>query len=76
MSFEECKTFANELFKNADYKGALIYYNRALQLEPQSAVIYLNRALVLIGLGRYYEAYEEAKKAEAFNGDMEKTLFR
>uniref|UniRef100_A0A914EKB5 SET domain-containing protein n=1 Tax=Acrobeloides nanus TaxID=290746 RepID=A0A914EKB5_9BILA len=76
ISFEEAKNIANDLFKKCDYEKALIYYNRALELEPNSAVIYLNRALVLIGLGRYYEAYEEAKKAESNGGDEEKTLFR
>lgn len=46
----------NALFKAGDAAGAELAYSRALELEPSSAVLFSNRALVRLQLGRFSDA--------------------
>uniref|UniRef100_A0A914CFG9 Tetratricopeptide repeat protein n=1 Tax=Acrobeloides nanus TaxID=290746 RepID=A0A914CFG9_9BILA len=47
-SFEEIKDQAKTLFMKKDYEGSLKLYQRALALQPESEVIHLNVACVLL----------------------------
>jgi DnaJ family protein C protein 7 len=60
---ESLKTLGNERFKANDFRGALDYYTKALELEPQSSTLLSNRAAALVKLQRVEEAIEDCKKA-------------
>lgn len=76
LNFEELKKKANILFIKKDYECTLEFYERALVVQPETGVIYLNMAAVLLQLDRFYEAYKAAKKALEMNENREKALFR
>ncbi|XP_047145860.1 sperm-associated antigen 1 isoform X2 [Hydra vulgaris] len=49
------KLKGNEAFRSGDFKEALVYYNRSLEMQNQTAV-YNNRAITYIKLERYQDA--------------------
>lgn len=53
----------NALFKAGDAAGAELAYSRALELEPSSAVLFSNRALVRLQLGRFSDAVADCDAA-------------
>ncbi|KAH7699131.1 TPR and SET domain containing protein [Aphelenchoides avenae] len=60
FNFDQLKQKGNECFTRKDFEAALKYYVRAMRLQPDSAVIHLNRAAALLGLERFNEAYDAA----------------
>ncbi len=42
----------NTKYELKDYKGAIKYYNKAIELNPNNAVAYYNRGLAKIHLGQ------------------------
>ena len=52
---EKEKSKGNEAFRSGDYKEALVYYNRSIQLSPTPAV-HNNRAMAYIKLEEYEKA--------------------
>uniref|UniRef100_A0A915CRW4 SET domain-containing protein n=1 Tax=Ditylenchus dipsaci TaxID=166011 RepID=A0A915CRW4_9BILA len=76
LTQEQLRLEGNKMFNKADYEKALNYYSQALVLEPDLAVIHLNKAETLIRLNRFFEAYKEAKVGLDGGGNQEKALFR
>ncbi|XP_065652616.1 sperm-associated antigen 1 isoform X5 [Hydra vulgaris] len=63
------KLKGNEAFRSGDFKEALVYYNRSLEMHNQTAV-YNNRAITYIKLERYQDALADCNlvlKAEPTN---------
>lgn len=56
----------NKLQKAANYKEALSDYSRALELEPDYAKAYIDRAYCYEQIGLFLEAAEDYKKATVF----------
>ena len=50
--------------ETGDLARALKDFSKAIDLEPTFALAYVNRARVLIRLGRFKEARKDAEKAE------------
>lgn len=48
-----------KLLNNGEYSGALKYFNKALELEPDSYRTRFNRAITFWELGKTYEAIKE-----------------
>jgi tetratricopeptide (TPR) repeat protein len=49
------------------YKASVLHCTEALQLAPDKALIYSNRATALICCGRYQDAHRDASIALALN---------
>lgn len=57
------KESGNQLYKKKQYKKALPLYSEAIQLSPNNASYYGNRAACYIMLNQYNEALADARKA-------------
>ncbi|KAH9927512.1 uncharacterized protein BXZ73DRAFT_48783 [Epithele typhae] len=57
------KNEGNELFTNNDFSAAYHTYSAAIKLDPDSAVLYCNRAACAYNLSRYLDACTDARKA-------------
>ncbi|KAH7700612.1 TPR domain protein [Aphelenchoides avenae] len=73
---EELRLDGNKRFASNDFRGALIDYERALRLQPDAAVLHLNKSAALLKMERFYEAYHAADKALQGGAGREKALFR
>lgn len=56
-------------FEQKDYNKALAYYNRCLELDPDYAAAFNNRALVLQALEKWPQALEDSNRAIALDPD-------
>lgn len=56
------KENGNQLFKIKQYRSALPLYTEAINLCPDTAAYYGNRAACYMMLNRYHEALEDARK--------------
>ena len=54
-------------YNNEDYTGALIDYNKAIEISPNHAEAYNNRGNLEEGMGNYSGAIEDYNKAIAIN---------
>lgn len=59
---ETKKEAANKYYAIKQYKTALAGYNQAIELCPNCAKYYANRAACYMMLGQYYDALQDAKK--------------
>ncbi|CAK9297722.1 unnamed protein product [Gordionus sp. m RMFG-2023] len=57
------KEKGNAWFSKGDYNNAYQSYTDAIQLNPNDAILYNNRAQTLIKLNKYIEAIEDCNKA-------------
>lgn len=63
---EKAKDLGNELFKKRQYAPAVEAYSKAIELSPESAVLYANRALT------YYKwIHSNREGADSFKGRMD-----
>ncbi|KAL0489184.1 Hsp70-Hsp90 organizing protein [Acrasis kona] len=59
----EEKEKGNQLFKQKNFDGALVHYNKAAELDPKNLTYRLNRAAVLIEQSKYDDAVKECQEA-------------
>ncbi|KAJ3041488.1 DnaJ sub C member 7 [Rhizophlyctis rosea] len=60
---EQLKAQANDLYKKARYGEAVDLYSQAINLQPENATYYANRAAALTVLRQYADALRDATKA-------------
>ena len=70
------KDKANDYLKNGDYKSAIMLYDRAIRLNPELPVLYLNKSLACLRDEAFFMAYETARIALEKGGDREKSMHR
>jgi len=58
---EEQKKRGNEAFVAKKYDEAIDYYNKAIQLTPDNAILYSNRSACYAGKGLWQESFTDAK---------------
>jgi len=56
------KDLGNSNFKNEDYEGAYENYSKAIEIDPENALVLSNRSVTLSKLKRYEEALKDAQK--------------
>ncbi|KAH3903534.1 Tah1p SCDLUD_001175 [Saccharomycodes ludwigii] len=56
MSFEEFKTKGNSFYKKGDYETAAIYYEKAINEDPNNPIGYSNISMALIKLEKWEES--------------------
>ncbi|XP_059847249.1 small glutamine-rich tetratricopeptide repeat-containing protein alpha-like isoform X2 [Hypanus sabinus] len=64
---ELLKTEGNEQMKIENYQSAVDYYTKAIELNPNNAVYFCNRAAAYSKLGNYGGAVQDCEKAIAFD---------
>jgi tetratricopeptide (TPR) repeat protein len=67
-TFEELKADGNRLFWAKNFAKAIQVYDLALQKEPGHPAINLNKAVALLSIERYHEAYQCALLARGNDG--------
>ncbi|GBG25077.1 DnaJ-like subfamily C member 7 [Hondaea fermentalgiana] len=60
---QECKNRGNEHYAEKDYELAVAMYSQAIELEPQNAVFYGNRAAAQLMQARYKDAIADCDRA-------------
>lgn len=63
MDSEDLKKAGNELYRKGNFVEALLLYDRAIAISPESAACRSNRAATLTMLGRLGEAVAECEEA-------------
>lgn len=60
---QRLKEQGNEAFRDKQYGTALTYYSCALEVDPQNATLYLNRAICHGGLSQWVHSKIDAQQA-------------
>jgi tetratricopeptide (TPR) repeat protein len=61
------KVQADKYLEEEDYKNAIIYYDKALEISPEKVGVLGGKAKALEALGKYDEAIKECDKAIKIN---------
>uniref|UniRef100_A0A915IV98 Uncharacterized protein n=1 Tax=Romanomermis culicivorax TaxID=13658 RepID=A0A915IV98_ROMCU len=59
---EQEKLLGNESFKKGNFEQALVHYNKAIELEPENAILYSNRSATYNELGKFWSSLEDARR--------------
>lgn len=73
---ENSKIKGNELYKQGDYRQAIEYYTVAVDLQPDNASYYGNRAASRIMLNQYQEAAGDAVRSVELDENFTKGFLR
>jgi len=63
MNFLQLVEMASQRVKNLEYKEAVVFYKKALLIEPNHKKVYFNLGVVYLHLEEFYNAIEHFKKA-------------
>ncbi|XP_069744958.1 E3 ubiquitin-protein ligase TTC3 isoform X2 [Narcine bancroftii] len=78
-TFQECEDYrerGNNEFVKKNFKAAVNYYSRAIELCPDSKILYGNRALCFYRVENFRKAMSDAKRAIILNPDWAKGHYR
>lgn len=64
------KELGDNCYKKGDYKGAITNYSNAIAVDPQNALLYLNRAAASIMNLAYAEAIQDCNTTIKYNIDQ------
>ncbi|XP_059385224.1 small glutamine-rich tetratricopeptide repeat-containing protein alpha-like isoform X2 [Carassius carassius] len=73
---EHLKTDGNDQMKVENYSAAVEFYSKAIQLNPQNAVYYCNRAAAYSKLGNYAGAVQDCERAIGIDPNYSKAYGR
>lgn len=76
LTAEQIKNKGNELMSQAKYKEAIAYYTKAIELEPENAIFFANRAAAHTHLKGYNDAVIDCERAIIINPDYSKSYSR
>ncbi|CDH53530.1 dnaj homolog subfamily c member 7 isoform 1 [Lichtheimia corymbifera JMRC:FSU:9682] len=76
LTAEEVKAKANEQYKGGHYNEAVRLYSEAIELSPNTATYYANRAAALTMLGKYKEAADDCRTATSLDPSNIKAFCR
>jgi stress-induced-phosphoprotein 1 len=69
---EELKQKGNEAMKAGEYDSAINLYGEAIELSPDSHVLYSNRCAAYMKVEKYQEALDDAEKTIGIKADWGK----
>lgn len=72
---KELYDIAGRLFENNKFEEAIRFYSEAIQLNPDYASAYFNRALSWTNIGNYKEARRDIEKAAEFEPNAADVLY-
>ena len=73
---DQLKAKGNELMSKGQYKPAVGFYSKAIELTPDNAVYYCNRAAAYTHLNQFAEAVRDCEKSTQLNPDYSKAYSR
>ncbi|XP_061094863.1 small glutamine-rich tetratricopeptide repeat-containing protein alpha [Conger conger] len=73
---ERLKTEGNEKMKEENFSEAMLYYSKAIEINPQNAVYYCNRAAAYSKLGNYAGAVQDCELAIGIDPNYSKAYGR
>ncbi|KAI8789642.1 STI1-like protein [Biomphalaria glabrata] len=73
---EQCKDEGNKCIKEGKHTEAIFHYTEAIRHEPNSAILYSNRALAFLKIDQLYLAMEDAQKAIKLEPSWPKGFYR
>ncbi|KAL2095421.1 hypothetical protein ACEWY4_010140 [Coilia grayii] len=73
---EDLKNKGNEQFRKNNFQLALKWYSKAIKYHPANHVLYGNRAICLIRVGKYLKAVGDGKRATVLKPDWAKGHYR
>ncbi|XP_077059024.1 small glutamine-rich tetratricopeptide repeat-containing protein alpha isoform X1 [Siphateles boraxobius] len=73
---EHLKTDGNNQMKVENFSAAIEFYSKAIQLNPQNAVYYCNRAAAYSKLGNYAGAVQDCERAIGIDPNYSKAYGR
>lgn len=73
---EQLKSDGNEQMKVENYSAAVEFYSKAIQINPQNAVYYCNRAAAYSKLGNYAGAVQDCERAIGIDPNYSKAYGR
>lgn len=76
LSAEEVKTKGNEFMSQCKYKDAIACYSKAIELDPENAIYFANRAAAHIHLKNYQDAVLDSERAIALKPNYAKSYSR
>ncbi|XP_068179654.1 sperm-associated antigen 1-like [Antennarius striatus] len=76
IRFAGLKLGGNDFVKKSKYQDALEKYTECLKLKPEECVIYTNRALCYLKLGRFTEAKQDCDAALKLDPVNKKAFYR
>ncbi|CCW61573.1 unnamed protein product [Phytomonas sp. EM1] len=76
LTAEQIKNKGNELMGQAKYKEAIAYYTKAIELEPENAIFFANRAAAHTHMKDYSSAIIDCERAIVINPNYSKSFSR
>lgn len=73
---EQLKTEGNDQMRVENFSAAVEFYSKAIQLNPQNAVYYCNRAAAYSKLGNYAGAVQDCERAIGIDPNYSKAYGR
>eukprot|EP01034_Spumella_vulgaris_P031035 gene31035-38358_t len=73
---ETWKNKGNDFYKIKSYREAIAAYTQAIELDPQNAALYTNRAAASLMLAMYKETVADCDLAIGIDGNNAKAYFR
>lgn len=72
----KAKEKGNEAFKSKNFKSAVEWYTKAIELSPKSPLFYTNRSNAYFQLKNYEESLHDANRALEIDPQLSKAYFR
>eukprot|EP01041_Mallomonas_annulata_P010720 gene10720-22385_t len=76
MDSETLKNEGNAKYKDKDYLGAAAAYTKAIEIDPENASLYTNRAAAYLMVLQYKDASDDCTKAISIDSTNSKAYFR
>jgi len=73
---EQLKLKGNELMKDGSYQEAVDSYTKAIEIDPNNAIFFSNRAAAYTKLGRHEDAIHDCKTAVRLNPQFSRAYGR
>eukprot|EP01060_Flectonema_neradi_P026193 TRINITY_DN3503_c3_g1_i1.p1 TRINITY_DN3503_c3_g1~~TRINITY_DN3503_c3_g1_i1.p1 ORF type:complete len:378 (+),score=114.95 TRINITY_DN3503_c3_g1_i1:76-1209(+) len=76
LNADQLKAKGNEQMSKGQYKPAVGFYSKAIELSPDNAVYYCNRAAAYTHLNQFAEAVRDCEKSTQLNPEYSKAFSR
>ena len=75
-SANDMKLKGNECLTKKDFEGAVEWYSKGIQIDPNNHILYSNRSAAYLSMNNFISALEDAEKCIALNPSWDKGYSR